>query len=47
MLGSSILLISKPFASMLQPAINEEVASISQSPEWKALEEHLGEVQKL
>ena len=32
---------------VLQPAINETVASIAYSDEWRALEEHLGEVDKL
>ena len=31
----------------LQPAINETVASIAYSDEWRALEEHLSEVDKL
>lgn len=32
---------------VLQPAINETVASIAYSDEWRALEEHLGELNKL
>ena len=32
---------------VLQPAISETVASIAYSDEWRALEEHLGEVDKL
>lgn len=32
---------------VLQPAVNETVASIAYSDEWRALEEHLSEVDKL
>lgn len=32
---------------VLQPEVNETVASIAYSDEWRALEEHLGEVDKL
>ncbi|KAL0028857.1 hypothetical protein WJX77_001267 [Trebouxia sp. C0004] len=36
-----------PSALATMPAINETVASIAYSHEWRALEEHLGEVDKL
>ena len=35
------------FRVVLQPAVNETVASIAYSDEWRALEEHLGEVDKM
>ncbi|KAL3144094.1 hypothetical protein ABBQ32_003885 [Trebouxia sp. C0010 RCD-2024] len=36
-----------PKALATMPAVNETVASIAYSDEWRALEEHLGEVEKL
>ena len=40
-------MLNLTFFRALQPQVNETVASIAYSDEWRALEEHLSEVDKL